>query len=77
MKIKLLAANKHLTAFLANRYCKPISKDMKLKSLIINIALTTVLSLLPPSSGIPNIVYNVVASVALVEYVAKFLDKKD
>jgi hypothetical protein len=42
-----------------------------------NIVVTAILTLAPPSSGIQNMIYNVAASVALVEWAAKLLDKKD
>jgi hypothetical protein len=49
----------------------------KTRYLMANIVVTAILTLAPPSSGIQNIIYNVAASVALVEWAAKLLDKKD
>jgi hypothetical protein len=78
MKIKLLTANKRLIAFLGNTYCKPISNNMKLKSLIITTALTVMLTLLSSSSGsIQDMAESAAVSITLVEYAAKFLTKKD
>jgi len=51
---------------------------MKMHSLVANIAVTAVLTLLSPSSGSShNMVENTAVSITLVEYATKLLDKKD
>lgn len=51
---------------------------MKIHSLIANIAVTAVLTLLPPSSGsIQHMVEKAALSITVVEYAAKLLDKED
>jgi hypothetical protein len=54
-----------------------LKKMNKTQYLMTTIAVSAVLILTPPSSGIQNMIHNVAASVALVESVAKLLDKND
>ncbi|MEG4424934.1 MULTISPECIES: hypothetical protein [unclassified Microcoleus] len=51
---------------------------MKIKSLIANVGVTAVLTLVPPSSGsILHMVEKAALSITVVEYVTKLLDKND
>jgi len=51
---------------------------MKIKSLIANVGVTAVLTLVLPSSGsIQDMVQNAAVSITLVEYATKLLDKND
>jgi hypothetical protein len=53
-------------------------EQMKIKSLIANVSVTAVLTLVLPSSGsIQDIVQNAAVSITLVEYATKLLDKND
>jgi len=53
-------------------------EQMKIKSLIANVGVTAVLTLVFPSSGsIQDIVQNAAVSITLVEYATKLLDKND
>jgi hypothetical protein len=54
-----------------------LKKMNKTRYLMANIAVTAILTLAPSSSGIQNMIHNVAASVALVEWAAKLLDRKD
>jgi hypothetical protein len=53
-------------------------KQMKIKSLIANVGVTAVLTLVLPSSGsIQDMVQNAAVSITLAEYATKLLDKND
>jgi hypothetical protein len=52
-------------------------KNMKIQSLMANIALTAMLTFLPLSSGSIQMLEKLAISITLVDFATKLLDKED